>query len=178
MNKYEEQYRELEEAYKEVMDYISHDDPSKEKKRAMYFLKDTFLEINAKVEENEKLREKVNQIENELTNLKKGRKLDWSFSNGAEFKILREDDYKELERKSEALDKALDLIKQKRENAKLDLDSNYNTVNKFDRKLSLTVFEIMECREATKRIEALKNQIDTYADCIATIEAELGRVRE
>ena len=56
-----------------------------------------------------------------------------------------------------AIDKALDLIKQKRDNAQND-------------------FKNLKCEKENVDMHiALKNQIDTYTDCIATIEAEMGR---
>lgn len=64
-----------------------------------------------------------------------------------------------------AIDKALDLIKQKRENARLALES--------------IKFDCYDFEKYNLKLEAkikLKTQIDTYTDCILTIEAELGRL--
>lgn len=64
-------------------------------------------------------------------------------------KALEENE--ELKKKIKALERALDLIKQKRENAKLDLET------------------------AIKHRKQLIGEIEAYTDCIATIEAEMGR---
>lgn len=70
----------------------------------------------------------------------------------------------ELKNKAQAIEKALDLLKQKRENARLELES--------------IKFDCYDFEKYNLKLEAkikLKTQIDTYTDCIATIEAELGR---
>ena len=54
--------------------------------------------------------------------------------------------------KAQALDRALELFKQKRENAQRDLEN----------------------KDVVSYIELI-TQIDTYTDCIATIEDEMGR---
>lgn len=67
--------------------------------------------------------------------------------------------------KAQALDRALDLLKQKRENAQNDLESikldGFLNFEEYDLKLNTKI--------------KLKTQIATYTDCIATIEAEMGR---
>lgn len=60
----------------------------------------------------------------------------------------------EIKKKIKALDKALDLLKQKRDNAQRDLE-NIDVVSYIER----------------------INKIEAYTDCIATIEAELGRLK-
>ena len=63
----------------------------------------------------------------------------------------------ELKKKIKAFDKALELLKQKRDNAQND-------------------FKNLKCEKENVGMHiALKNQIDTYTDCIAIIEAEMGR---
>ncbi len=76
------------------------------------------------------------------------------FAIDEDYEIIKKalEENEELKKKIKALERALDLIKQKRENAKLDLETD-------------VMFHEKE----------LLAQIDTYTDCIATIEAEMGR---
>ena len=71
--------------------------------------------------------------------------------------LVLEEEKEELKKKIKALDKALEILKQKRDNAQND-------------------FKNLKCEKENVGMHiALKNQIDTYTDCIATIEAEMGR---
>ena len=71
--------------------------------------------------------------------------------------LVLEEEKEELKKKIKALDKALEILKQKRDNAQND-------------------FKNLKCEKENVGMHiALKNQIDTYTDCIVTIEAEMGR---
>lgn len=76
-------------------------------------------------------------------------------------KVLKE----EIE-KAQALDTALDLIKQKRENAKLDLERL---------KKVITPQDFMSGLNINNRKLQIEEEIKTYTDCIITIETEMGR---
>lgn len=79
--------------------------------------------------------------------------------NRLAYKLFKQalEENEELKKKIKALDKALDLIKQKRENAIQDL--KLKTIK----------------QHPIEELKLLKEEIATYNDCIATIEAELGR---
>lgn len=79
------------------------------------------------------------------------------------------------------INKALDLIKQKRENARVVLERNYKCLDELNHKVCSTAVEMVECEEEKRRISEIYNlrlreEIATYTDCIATIEAEMGRL--
>ena len=85
--------------------------------------------------------------------------IDLDFAIDEDYDIIKValEEKEELKKKVKALDKALEILKQKRDNAQND-------------------FKNLKCeKENVGKHIALKNQIDAYTDCIATIEAEMGR---
>ena len=85
--------------------------------------------------------------------------IDLGFAIDEDYEIIKValEEREELKKKIKAFDKALELLKQKRDNAQND-------------------FKNLKCEKENVGMHiALKNQIDTYTDCIATIETEMGR---
>ena len=85
--------------------------------------------------------------------------IDLGFAIDEDYEIIKValEEREELKKKIKAFDKALEILKQKRDNAQND-------------------FKNLKCEKENVGMHiALKNQIDTYADCIATIETEMGR---
>ena len=89
--------------------------------------------------------------------LEENEKLEKKYNDEKFIRLVLEEEREELKKKIKAFDKALELLKQKRDNAQND-------------------FKNLKCEKENVGMHiALKNQIDTYADCIATIEIEMGR---
>ena len=87
--------------------------------------------------------------------LEENEKLEKKYNDEKFIILVLEEEKEELKKKIKALDKALELLKQKRDNAQND-------------------FKNLKCEKDNVGMHiALKNQIDTYNDCIATIEAEM-----
>ena len=87
--------------------------------------------------------------------LEENEKLEKKYNDEKFIILVLEEEREELKKKIKALDKALEILKQKRDNAQND-------------------FKNLKCeKDNVGKHIALKNQIDTYTDCIATIEAEV-----
>lgn len=136
----------------------------KEFERKIQILIKTITDINN--EHNKALREvqqERNALKKQLNNL--------NVRNASENPENKQNNEHKTEKDvCKAIDKALELLKQKRENAKLDLEKTskkyYNLSSDTDRQVVIDVGTEME---------TLRASIDTYTDSISTIEAELGR---
>lgn len=86
------------------------------------------------------------------------------------------DVFQEAVKKAHALDTALNLIKEKRNNAEMDLKTSEGGMKLFIEHYHENMkYKEYELNNMEKEIVALKNQYAAYTDCIITIEAELGR---
>ena len=110
----------------------------------------------------EKLKEIINNLKSITEKYMLGNYSQWNNLKEVLAEDIKElekalEEREELKKKIKAFDKALELLKQKRDNAQND-------------------FKNLKCEKENVGMHiALKNQIDTYADCIATIEIEMGR---